>query len=312
MAQTRPASRSRHSKRPVRNVARDRLMAAVAVVVLFVVAGAALALIAPGRRAGGTASASVWSAVATDVPAAAVAATPAPTPTPMPTPTPVFASIRGADLRLPVPAASVTALAFHQAAYTSTVVMKPLVAIASTSHLRAVADAARAARKAGREATVAATPASGAQDAQGVWTGSALELWRSGSYYGRQCTAVDCGASAGTPVLAPVDGVVMEIRPYKLYGKYDDFEIHIKPDAWNDLDVIVLHVTNPVITPGTRVVGGVTRLASVRNLAKLVSGIQLRTYVLDGGNHTHVQVNRIPKPDQTWILGQDPPGFVRH
>ena len=71
-------------------------------------------------------------------------------------------------------------------------------------------------------------------------------------------------------------------------------------------------MTNPIATLGMRVVGGVTQLAKVRALSKVVSGLQLRTYTLDGGNHTHVQVNRISKPDETWVVGQDPPGFKRH
>ncbi len=306
MEQTRPVTRTRRSRRSVRNVGRSRFLAAIAVVLLFMVGGAALALIAPGRQGGDSAKAGVWSAVATDVPAAATAATAAPA-----APTPVFASIRGAGLHLPVPAASVTALAFHQSSYADTVVMKPLIAIADPAVLRRAATAARAAVKAGRKATICATPESGAEDAEGVWTGSALQLWRNTSG-GKMDSAVDCGAAPGTPVLAPVDGTVMEIRPYKLYKKYDDFEIHIKPDAWNDLDVIVLHVTDPAITVGTRVVGGVTRIASVRNLSRIVSGLQLRNYVLDGGNHTHVQVNTVPKPNETWVLGEDPPGLIRH
>ena len=306
MEQPRTDTRTRRSRRPVRNVVRDRFVAATTVVVLFALGAAALALIAPGRPGGDTAKAGVWSAVATDAPVEATPTAAAPA-----APTPVFASIRGADLRLPVPAASVTVLAFHQSSYADTVVMKPLIPIADPAMLRRAADAARAAVKAGKSATIHATPESGAEDAQGVWTGSALQLWRN-STGGKMDSAVDCGAAPGTPVLAPVDGTVMEIRPYKLYKKYDDFEIHIKPDAWNDLDVIILHVTDPAIAVGTRVVGGVTRIASVRNLSKIVSGLQLRTYVLDGGNHTHVQVNPIPKPKETWVLGEDPPGLVRH
>jgi len=286
------------ARRGTRSAGRQRLIAVLAVFGLFVIAGGAFALIAPGKPASEASATSPWRAiVASETPAA-------------PVPTPAFASIRGAVLRLPVPAASVTVLAFHQSSYRDTVVMKPLIAIGSPAHAKSVAVAARATIKAGGEATVAATPEDGAEDGEGVWTGSALQLWRSTSG-GKQDSAADCGARPGTPVLAPVDGIVMEVRPYKLYGRVDDFEIHIKPDAWNDLDVILLHVTNPIATPGMRVVGGVTQLARVRALSKVVSGLQLRTYTLDGGNHTHVQVNRISKPDETWVVGQDPPGFKR-
>ena len=279
-------------------VGRRRLIAVLAVVGLFVIAGGAFALIAPGKPASEASATSPWRAIVASESPAAV-------------PTPAFASIRGAVLRLPVPSASVTVLAFHQSSYRDTVVMKPLIAIGSPAHAKSAAVAARATIKAGGEATIAATPEDGAEDGEGVWTGIALQLWRS-TGGGKQGSAVDCGARPGTPVLAPVDGVVMEVRPYKLYGRIDDFEIHIKPDSWNDLDVILLHVTNPIATLGMRVVGGVTQLAKVRALSKVVSGLQLRTYTLDGGNHTHVQVNRISKPDETWVVGQDPPGFKRH
>jgi hypothetical protein len=269
------------------------------VVALFVIAAAALALIAPERKpAVQVASApDAWSALATmEIPAA---------------PTPVFASLRAERLRLPVPASAVTALVFHQSSYRDTVPLSALVASGSPARAREAVKAARATLKAGGEATVAATPEDASEDSDGVWTGYALQLWRSSSG-GKQDTAVDCGAAAGTAVFSPVDGTVMQIRPYKLYKKYADYEIHIKPDAWDDLDVIVLHVTDPAIAEGERVVGGTTRIASVRDLASVVSGLQLRNYTLDGGNHTHIQVNTIPKPHEQWVVGQDPPGFVRH
>ena len=299
MAQPRADRRPRRSRRATSDTGRSRLTAILGVVALFVIAAAALALIAPQKKpvAQVTAVPDAWSAVAAiQTPAA---------------PTPVFASLRDVRLRLPVPAAAVTVLVFHQSSYRDTVPLSSLVASGSPARAREAVKAARSTLKAGGEATVAATPEDASEDSDGVWTGYALQLWRSNSG-GKQDTAIDCGASAGTPVFSPVDGTVMQIRPYKLYKKYDDFEIHIKPDAWDDLDVIVLHVTDPAIAEGQRVVGGVTRIASVRNLASVVSGLQLRNYTLDGGNHTHVQVNRISKPDETWVVGQDPPGFKRH
>lgn len=300
MEQSRRHQRPRRPSRTARDVRRERAIAVFGVIALFVAGGVALASIAPGTSAGKASATAVWQAVTR---AEATASAP-------PTPTPVFVSLRGVKLHLPVPCEAVTAVGFHQSSYTDTVAMTSLVPFESPSVAREAATAARAAREAGREATIAATPAGGAEDANGVWTGSVLRLWRNGSG-GKQDTAIDCGAAPGTPVLAPIDGTVMEIRPYKLYGRVDDFEIHIKPDAFNDLDVILLHVTDPAIAAGTRVVGGVTRIASVRCLSKKVSGLQLRTYTLDGGNHTHLQVNRIRVTDEPWIVGQDPPGFVR-
>ncbi|MBC7293665.1 MAG: hypothetical protein H5T84_06135, partial [Thermoleophilia bacterium] len=38
-------------------------------------------------------------------------------------------------------------------------------------------------------------------------------------------SSVDIGALPGTPVCAPVSGIVTGVRQYKLYGKYDDVQI---------------------------------------------------------------------------------------
>jgi hypothetical protein len=56
---------------------------------------------------------------------------------------------------------------------------------------------------------------------------------------------------------------------------------------------------------------GLTQVASVRALTSKLSGLQLRSYTVEGGNHTHVQLTIVPKPSQTWVVGQDPPGFKR-
>jgi hypothetical protein len=135
-------------------------------------------------------------------------------------------------------------------------------------------------------------------------------LWRT-NVAGKSDSALDCGAKPGTPVFSPVSGTVMRIRAYKLYGTIDDYEIHIKTDAWNDVDMIILHVTSPTVTEGQHVDAGLTQVASVRALTSKLSGLQLRSYTIEGGNHTHVQLTIVPKPDQTWVVGQDPPGFKR-
>ena len=251
----------------------------------------------------GASVASTWKAVVT------TAASVAPVSQP-PTPTPAFASFRGLKLHLPVAPARITVLAFHQTSYNDSYKMKPLVKIGTM----AAAAAAKTKEKARQSDTTQPVNLwSGGLDetnAHGVWTGSALELWRNGRNVA-QCTAIDCGAHPGTPVCSPVDGTVMEVRPYKLYGKYTDIEIDIKPDAWSDIDVVMLHVTDPTVAEGAHVLGGITPVAHVRKLSGLVPGLQLRTYSPDGGNHTHVQINKIPKPGQPWIVGQDAPGVVR-
>lgn len=277
------------------------------IVGLFLVAGFLLARFAPARAGSEPAPAAIAVAAARAIlPSVVAPAAPAAEPTPF------FATFRGVKLRLPIAPADITVVAFHQASYSDAIPMVPLVGRAS---LAQAAAAKRAARSAAASATT--SPAAGASVQQvafatplGVWSGRALSLWRSGRA-GAMNSAIDCGARPGTAVYSPVDGTVMEIRAYKLYGKYSDFEIHIKPDAFSDVDLVILHTTEPHVTEGQHVVAGVDQISSVRKLAGVVSGIQLGEYTTEGGNHCHVQFNRISKPDDPWLVGQDPPGLVR-
>jgi len=291
--------RARLSRSDRRRQARVHPLPILIPILVVIVAAAGIALMAPPGKAAPAVSktaAAAWSAVAT---ASASAATETLEPTP------AFATFRGVQLRLPVEPASITVVAFHQSSYNDTYQYKPLVEVRSASQAKATADEARAAGAESLE------PTSGLlQDEDGVWTGWGMQVWRT-NVNGRSDTAVDCGARPGTPVISPVTGTVMRIRPYKLYGRINDFEFNIKADGWNDVDVIVLHVTDPVVKEGDRLVAGVTRIASVRKLTGVLSGMQLRTYTSEGGNHTHLQLNKITKPNETWVVGQDPPGLKR-
>lgn len=241
--------------------------------------------------------------------------------------TPYFAAFRDQRLRLPVPADRVTVLAFHQSSTDGALPMSSLLskadlgATARNATRRRAARAAAAAPKAAATGAVGATATAAASssvaptapalvNAEGIFSGKALTLWRSGRT-SQQLTAIDCGARPGTPVYSPVDGTVMEIRPYKLYNKYPDFEIHIKPDAWSDVDVVIIHVDMPAVSEGQHVIAGRDRIAQVRSLAGKVPGLQLTEYTAEGGNHCHMQINRIPRPGDAWLLGQDPPGTIR-
>lgn len=266
-------------------------------VLLIAGAGVAISLMAPKNAKDARAGVNeVWKAAA---------ASPAKKTPPA---TPHFASLRGVKLRLPIAPADVTVLAFHRSSYSDTYKLKPLVEFGSASEAK---EAASAAKDAGTAllSTPEGTPAA---QSTGVWAGTALELWRTDARAGKRYSAVDCGAKWGTTVFSPLDGTVMRVHRYHLYRKYPDIEIQIKPDAWNDVDIFILHVTDPAVTEGQRVTAGVTPIARVRHLSEVVSGLQLRSYTTDGGNHTHVQFNVVPKPDEEWVVGQDPPGYKRH
>jgi len=114
---------------------------------------------------------------------------------------------------------------------------------------------------------------------------------------GSPTTAADIGGAPGTDVFAPVTGTVVQVRPYLLYEKYDDIEIHIRPDGADDLDVVLIHVTDASVEAGDRVTGGVTRIAAVRQMSGLID-LQLAGYTGDGGDHTHMQVNKMVEPGE--------------
>lgn len=218
-------------------------------------------------------------------------------------PTPVFAKLGPLRIHVPVPASSVTALAFHQASFTNAMALTPLVPIMSLQTALRIASNKRAV-KAGTTVTPEPTQTAGAAPATvtvaaDVWKGKAIKLWRSGRS-GQPVTAVDCGALPGTDVYAPVDGTVVYIRTYKLYGKYNDYEVHISPKDLPEADCVVIHITDVAVAPGQTVEAGWTKIAKVRLLSKS-TGLQLRDYTDDGGDHCHLQVNRLPKPGFLWI-----------
>ena len=231
--------------------------------------------------------------------------------------TPYFASYGGVQLHLPVSPAAITVMAFHQSALKDTWPMTSLVGKANATNLVAIAVRARSRQKKKGAAVTPAIVASSAvatdfaafQNAEGVWTGAALALYRNGRS-GLPYTAVDTGARPGTPVFSPLDGTVMQVRLYKLYHRYTDYEIDIKPDAVGDVYVAMLHLDHPSVVPGDHVTGGVTQLAVVRRLVGVVPGLQLGEYTAEGGDHCHLQINRLMKTRTPWRPGQNPPGRV--
>lgn len=103
-------------------------------------------------------------------------------------------------------------------------------------------------------------------------------------------TAADCSVPRNTTVLAPVTGVVTNVRKYKLYGRISDQRLEIKPDGGSKLRVVMIHIRLlKGMKKGKRVVGGKTPVAIVRNL-KLNSTID-RFVPKKRVDHVHLQVN---------------------
>jgi hypothetical protein len=102
-------------------------------------------------------------------------------------------------------------------------------------------------------------------------------------------TAADCAVKPKTTVVAPVTGIVTNVRHYSLYGYIYDMRLEIKPDGAPRLRVVMIHITGVKVKAGQRVVGGVTPVAVVRHLP-LVSTIN-RFVPIRPVDHVHIQVN---------------------
>jgi biotin carboxyl carrier protein len=189
--------------------------------------------------------------------------------------TPIFASYNKVKLHLPVPTLKLTEIGFHQASYAWALSMKTPMKDAKLSAIykSRSTNRDRAAQPSGPNA---------------VMTGQVIRMWRARP--GRPDTAADVGALAGTTVLSPVTGTVVRIKPYKLYGKYPDFEMHIIPDGVAHIDIVMIHLTDVSIAVGDRVEAGVTPVAKVRKLSDKFHD-QLADYTKSPGDHVHLQVN---------------------
>ncbi len=256
---------------------RQRTIAVAVIAAFLVVAGlGAASMVSNAVRLGQRRAAVATAAVAVPRPAPTAAA-PAVAQAP---PTPVFASYKRLPLNLPVRVASLTELGFHQASFT--------YAFPLRTFLRD-ADLSKAANKRG----TGRDPAT-AVDSQGRLTGRVLRTWRP-NRPGKPDTAVDVGAPAGSAVVSPVSGRVLKVKRYKLYGKYDDYQVHIGPDGYPTVDVVLIHITDVSVKEGDRVEAGVTPLAKVRRLSNLFA-LDLATYTPGPGDHTHLQLNNIKNP----------------
>jgi murein DD-endopeptidase MepM/ murein hydrolase activator NlpD len=221
--------------------------------------------------------------------------------TEVPIPTPIFATYRSLPLYLPVKPKAITLIAFHQAGSKPVALhLRPLVTIVKASQIPTRPVAAVAATSAGPDESAEIASAEEERGVPEIYGGRVLRLWRTGRT-GEPDTAVDVGAKPGTPVIAPVSGTIAAVRRYRLYGEYEDYELHILPRGW-DVDCCILHVNDPKVRVGDTVVGGVTRIATVRWLSQWF-GSQLDEYTHDGGNHVHVQIDRLAPNGKVQLMG---------
>lgn len=153
--------------------------------------------------------------------------------------TQVFAEVQG--LFLAVPGDDPVAVAFHEATQPAALTMAPLGKL---------------------EANDNPTKFTPAPDREGPG-------YRVLSSRGRArpaTSAADIVLELDQQVVAPVSGRVVEVREYALYGKLRDWRIVVEPEGRPDLQVVLVHLSQPKVRVDDVVRAGVSPLATVRPL----------------------------------------------
>ena len=196
-------------------------------------------------------------------------------------PTRQIAAFGDIPIYSPIPQNNLTGVLFHQASYETGLVMTTQLPEANAETVN-VDNPVRVNR----------------EQTEGDWVDAdALHLYRITDST-QMDTSIDVGAPWGTTVYAPVTGTVVLVKDYDLYGYVPDVQIHIQPEGHPELDLVLLHQYDPMVQAGDKVVGGVTPLSHVRDIAASLTDIQLGFYTAadDPGNHSHVQMNNADFP----------------
>ncbi|MGI5939844.1 MAG: hypothetical protein ACOX8V_04025 [Thermoleophilia bacterium] len=101
------------------------------------------------------------------------------------------------------------------------------------------------------------------------------------------------GAPVGSVVTSPVSGVVTGVKEYKLYGKYDDVQIEIRPEELSGTTVTLMFINDPVVSIGEVVTARKTQLGKVRECPPELAP-SLGRYTHDSGAHIHLTVTEKP------------------
>jgi hypothetical protein len=198
-------------------------------------------------------------------PAAAAAEPPASSPTMA-----VFARSDGVALRLLSP--DVVAVAFHEASYRDATALRPL----------GQCDVCRNRWKFDPPAPTDLELSYIVTDTRGRSTPAT--------------SAADVVMPPGTAVTSPVTGTVTGVKRYRLYRRYPDVRVEIRPDSAPERRVVLLHLANVRLVRGTRVEAMATRIGTVRGF-RFES--QVDRYVPGGNPHVHIEVKdpaRTPRP----------------
>jgi biotin carboxyl carrier protein len=108
-------------------------------------------------------------------------------------------------------------------------------------------------------------------------------------------SAVDVVMRDDDPVLAPVSGVVRDVRSYHLYGQHLDHRVEIVPRAAPHLRVVLIHLDDVQVVEGDRVRVGQSVLATSAMRFPFASQIDRDTEP-DRWPHVHLEVQPVGAP----------------
>jgi Peptidase family M23 len=169
--------------------------------------------------------------------------------------------VRFHDIRLFLPAVHVVCVCYHEASYEHAMGLQPL---------------GRLERDYNRTKFPRDTPNT---------AGPSYMIMSSRGRSTPATSAVDLVLRDGTQILAPVDGVVIKARAYRLYGQYSDVELWIRPEDDPAFRVVMIHLHGVRVRPGDSVVQGVTPLGEPR-----VFPFSSQSAYYVGGHHPHVHL----------------------
>ncbi len=110
---------------------------------------------------------------------------------------------------------------------------------------------------------------------------------------GAVTSSVLVGALEGSAVTSPVSGIVTAVKSYKLYGKYEDIRIDIRPEEMSGTTISLLFISEPAVAIGEVVTAGKTQLGKVRECPAEL-GATLAEHTHDAGSHVYLQVTEEP------------------
>ncbi|MBW3659069.1 MAG: M23 family metallopeptidase [Actinobacteria bacterium] len=249
-------------------VARPRVKPAVAGLVALILLPAAYAATVGSRASADAVPGDVAVRSLEEAPAPAAAAPAdlgARAPAPAAAAPPVFA--RFDDLPIHLPNDDVVLVGFHEASLGDALQMTPHGEIALNENT-----------------TKFSPPAAAADGARYVVLSSRGRAHAATS-------AVDVMLRDDVPVKSVVSGIVTDVRPYALYGRYEDTRIEIQPADRPDLRVVLIHVSGAQVRIGDVVTAGETVLAATANRFPFASHIDRYTEP-DRWPHVHLEVKR--------------------